>query len=59
MTYIKIKDRNLKFVEVTFLAKNINVTKKVREDRVENFRQDMLAKYDLLFKKEPHMIRTV
>ena len=59
MAYIKIADRNLKFLKVTFLAKGIKVTKEVREDRIEYFRQDMLAKYDLLFKKEPHLIKII
>jgi len=59
MAYIKISDRNLKFINVTFLAKGIEVTKNVREDRVEHFRQDMLAKYDLLFKNEPHLIKII
>ena len=57
MAYIKISDRNLKNVNVTFLSKDFKITKSVREDRVENFRQDVLAKYNLLFTKYPHLIK--
>ena len=46
-------------IEVTFIAKNIQVTKKIvnTESKIERFRNDMLMKYDLLFKKEPHLIK--
>jgi len=57
MAYIKISDRNLKTVNVTFLSKDFKITKSVREDRVENFRQDVLAKYNLLFTNYPHLIK--
>jgi hypothetical protein len=57
MAYIKIKDRDLLFVKVSFLSKDINITKLVREDRIENFRQNILAKNNLLFTNYPHLIK--
>jgi hypothetical protein len=45
MAYIKVSDRNLKNIKVSFLSKDINITKVVREDRVERFREDILFKY--------------
>jgi len=57
MAYIKTSDRKLKNVNVTFLSKDFKITKLVREDRVENFRQDILAKYNLLFTNYPHLIK--
>jgi len=54
---MKLQSKEL--VEVTFIAKNIKVTKKMvnNESKIERFRQDMLMKFDLLFKKEPHCIK--
>jgi hypothetical protein len=57
MAYIKIKDRDLVFVKVSFLSKDINITKLVREDRIEKFRQNILAKNNLLFTNYPHLIK--
>lgn len=57
MAYVKISDRNLKMINVTFLSKDFKITKSVREDRVEKFRQDILAKHNLLFKNYPHLIK--
>jgi hypothetical protein len=57
MTYLKIKDRDLLFVKVSFLSKDINITKLVREDRIEKFRQNILAKNNLLFTNYPHLIK--
>jgi hypothetical protein len=57
MAYIKIKDRDLVFVKVSFLSKDINITKLVREDRIEKFRQNILAKHNLLFTNYPHLIK--
>jgi hypothetical protein len=57
MSYIKVSDRNLKMIKVSFISKDLNITKEVREDRVENFRQDILAKNNLLFTKYPHLIK--
>jgi len=48
-----------KMIEVSFVSKDVNITKQVREDRIDKFRQDILAKYDLLFKGYPHMIKRV
>lgn len=48
---------NLKFIIVSFMSKDINITKLVREDRVDRFRQDVLAKNNLLFKGYPHIIK--
>jgi len=51
-------------VKITFLAKGIKeVKQKINskysvEYQAERFRNDMLAKHDLLFKKEPHVIKT-
>ena len=50
-------------MEATFIAAGIKVTKtnfhkkKSIEAQIERFRIDMLAKYDLLFKKAPHLIK--
>ncbi len=52
-----MEKQDLKKVEVSFVSKDINITKIVREDRIDRFRQDVLAKYDLLFKNYPHMIK--
>jgi hypothetical protein len=57
MAYIKIKDRDLVFLKVSFLSKDINITKLVREDRIEKFRQNILAKNNLLFTNYPHLIK--
>ena len=57
MAYIKISDRNLQMIKVSFLSKDVNVTKMVREDRVERFRQDVLWANNLQGKQYPHMIK--
>jgi hypothetical protein len=57
MAYVKIADRNLQMIKVSFLSKDINVTKMVREDRVERFRQDVLWANNLQGTKYPHMIK--
>ena len=57
MAYIKIADRNLKMIKVSFLSKDINITRMVREDRIERFRNDILWKNGLNGKKYPHMIK--
>jgi len=57
MPYIKIADRNLKMITVSFISKDINITKEVREDRVDSFRQNVLAKHNLLFTNYPHLIK--
>ena len=57
MKYIKIADRNLQMIKVSFLSKNINVTKIVREDRIERFRQDILWANNLQGTQYPHMIK--
>jgi hypothetical protein len=57
MPYIPISQRNLKMLNVTFLAKNIKISQLVREDRVERFRIDMLYKYDFNGKKTQHLIK--
>ena len=57
MAYIKIKDRNLKNIKVSFLSKDVNVTKIVREDRIERFRIDTLYRNGLNGKRYPHMIK--
>jgi hypothetical protein len=57
MAYIKIKDRDLKTLKVSFLSKDINITKSVREDRIEKFRQNVLSKNGLLFSRYPHVIK--
>ena len=46
-------------VEVTFISKNIKITKNIinSESKIERFRNDILMKYNLLFKKEPHLIK--
>ena len=48
-------------IEVTFIAENFKVSKKIQESKIEKFRKNMLAKYKLLFKKEnnpiPHLIK--
>lgn len=50
-------------MKATFLAKGIKEvktnfnTKYSFEYQVERFRQDMLAKHDLLFTKAPHMVK--
>jgi len=50
MAYIKTSDRKLKNVNVTFLSKDFKITKLVREDRVENFRQVTAATRVLVFR---------
>lgn len=57
MAYIKIKDRGLIYKKVSFISKDINITQMVREDRIEKFRQNILAKYNLLGKNYPHLIK--
>ena len=57
MAYVKISDRNLQMIKVSFLSKDINVTKTVREDRVERFRQDVLWANNLQGTQYPHMIK--
>lgn len=57
MAYIKIKDRDLVYVKLSFLSKDINITQMVREDRKEKFRQNVLAKYNLFNKNYPHLIK--
>tara|TARA_R110000823_G_scaffold284985_2_gene403449 strand:- start:611 stop:787 length:177 start_codon:yes stop_codon:yes gene_type:complete len=57
MAYIKISDRNLQMIKVSFLSKDVNVTKMVREDRVERFRQDVLWANNLQGTQYPHMIK--
>ena len=57
MSYVKIADRGLKMIKVSFLSKDINITKLVREDRVERFRIDTLYRYGLEGKRYPHMIK--
>ena len=57
MTYVKIADRNLKMIKVSFLSKDVNVTKMVREDRIERFRQDVLWANNLQGTQYPHMIK--
>ena len=56
--------KSTKTVKVTFIAQGINVGKIIRfiypyqkESKIEIFRNNMLAKYNLLFKKEPHLIK--
>lgn len=56
--------KNTKTIKVSFIAKGINVEKVIRfiypyqkESKIEIFRNNMLAKYNLLFKKEPHLIK--
>jgi hypothetical protein len=50
-------------MEIIFLAKGIKAVKRDISNKssidaqAERFRIDMLAKYDLLFKKTPHTIR--
>ena len=57
MAYIKIADRNLQMIKVSFLSKDVNVTKMVREDRIERFRQDVLWANNLQGTQYPHMIK--
>lgn len=57
MAYTKISDRNLKMIKVTFISKDINVTRTVREDRVERFRSDVLFANNLQGTQYPHMIQ--
>tara|TARA_B110000503_G_scaffold121547_1_gene185210 strand:+ start:76 stop:252 length:177 start_codon:yes stop_codon:yes gene_type:complete len=57
MAYVKIADRNLKMIKVSFLSKDVNVTKMVREDRIERFRQDVLWANNLQGTQYPHMIK--
>ena len=57
MAYVKIADRNLQMIKVSFLSKDVNVTKMVREDRVERFRQDVLWENNLQGTQYPHMIK--
>ena len=57
MAYIKIADRNLKIIKVSFMSKDVNVTKMVREDRIERFRQDTLYRHGLNGKQYPHVIK--
>jgi len=55
MAYVKVKDRGLKDVKMSFISKGISVVKMVREDRKDRFRQDMLAKYGI-DRKQPHLM---
>lgn len=57
MAYIKIADRNLKMIKVSFISKDVNVNKMVREDRVERFRTNILHKYGLQRTKYKHVIK--
>jgi len=57
MPYIKIADRNLKMKKISFMSKDVNITKMVREDRVGVFRIDILYKYGLNGIKYPHIIK--
>ncbi len=57
MAYVKIADRNLKMMEVSFLSKDVKVTKMVREDRIERFRQDVLWANNLQGTQYPYMIK--
>jgi len=57
MAYVKIADRNLKMIKLSFLSKDVNVTKMVREDRIERFRQDVLWANNLQGTQYPHMIK--
>lgn len=56
--------KTTKTIKITFIAKGINVTKIIsfiypyqRESKINIFRNNMLAKYNLLFKKEPHLMK--
>lgn len=50
-------------MKITFIAKGIKETKRKISEKysieyqAERFRQDMLAKHGLIFKKEPHVIQ--
>ena len=57
MAYVKIKDRNLKTLKVSFISKEINITKEVREDRIERFRNDVLFMNGKAGNKYPHAIK--
>jgi len=57
MAYTKISDRNLEMIKVSFVSKDINITKMVREDRIERFRNDILHKYNKNGKQYPHAIK--
>ncbi len=57
MAYIKISDRNLKNIKVSFISKDINITKTIREDRVDRFRQDVIFLNGLQGKQYPHLIK--
>jgi hypothetical protein len=57
MAYVKISDRNLQMIKVSFLSKDVNVTRMVREDRIERFRQDVLWANKLQGTQYPHMIK--
>ena len=59
MAYVKISDRNLKHVQVSFISKDINVTRIVREDRIERFRIDTLYRNGLNGKQYPHVIKEI
>ena len=60
---INFKKIEIMQVEIYFIAKGIRVkkskinSKKSIEENAERFREDMLAKFDLFFKKEPHLIQ--
>lgn len=58
MAYIPVAKRGLKMIECSFISKDINITKMVREDRIERFRVDVLAKYGKLWIKYPHILKT-
>lgn len=57
MAYVKIKDRNLKMIKLSFISKDINITKMVREDRIEIFRINILHKYGFQNIKYPHLVK--
>jgi len=58
MAYVPVSQRGLNNIEVSFISKDINVTKMVREDRIDRFRVDVLAKHGKLWVKYPHIIKT-
>lgn len=55
MAYIKIKDRNLKFEDVTIISEKGKVTKSVREDRVQGYISDFILFNGL--KGKPYLIK--
>ena len=57
MSYVKIADRNLKMIKVSFVSKDINITKMIREDRIERFRVDTLHRFGRQRTQYPHAIK--